>query len=163
MPRKGRIDIVGKLERIEQEQLADELPELLRAVRGEWREQCRQRAGATAQLDCSPTRQRMRSTGPRDSSEAMRVTKGVPDTPSTACERKCPRMSPKRATQNDKPEVRELARLLRKAAPLANLVNSDEFSDEDRSLFTQPWTEYEKPPGGRRARRFVSAARGVRQ
>lgn len=51
MPRKGRIDIVGKLERIEQEQLADELPELVRAVRGEWREQCRQRAGATAQLD----------------------------------------------------------------------------------------------------------------
>lgn len=43
------------------------------------------------------------------------------------------KMSPKRATQNDKPEVRELARLLRKAAPLATLVNSDEFSDEDRS------------------------------
>lgn len=53
MSRKGHIDLAGKLEQIEQEQLADELPQLAHDLHREWRERCRQEADIEVLVDGS--------------------------------------------------------------------------------------------------------------
>jgi hypothetical protein len=48
MSRKTHRQLVGKLDQVARERRADELTKLVRVMRGEWREQCRQRAGTAA-------------------------------------------------------------------------------------------------------------------
>jgi len=48
MSRRTHRQLVGKLDQVARERRADELTKLVRAMRGEWRERCRQRTETAA-------------------------------------------------------------------------------------------------------------------